>query len=430
MEHVMARPQRLHRHLLAFLWCALLLCALSVMAFAQAPVPTLDSPVVDPTGVLSASTTDRLQQQSRALFERSGGAQLQVLVVGSTGEESIESYAQRVYDQWQLGRKGVDDGVLLLVAVQDRHVRIQPGYGLEGAIPDAYAKRIIEETILPRFRDGDIDQGVIDGSAQLVGLIDGEPLPPPRSNHLLDLAWQAMDSILLLAVVCAFGLGRWHGRAAAVPARRWWSLLLKWLAIIVLAALGMAAWKPRLLVPVVFLLTLVVPLAWSCGHRWNQSAATRRLVWAMLAASTAICIFVLVTRGTVPGLFVHAALYFFAGIACVVAWFPLTLTRNRWQTSRRGFAVRALAFCGVFGAGLGWALTRSDPFDPVALLIVFGAVGYIGWNVAMLIGTGGGGGGDDDDRRSGGSGSSSSSSDSSWSGGGGSSGGGGASGSW
>jgi len=430
MEKVMARPQRMHRHLLSYLWCAMLLFAVPLPAIAQTPIPALDSPVVDPTGVLSASTTDRLQQQSRALFERSGGAQLQVLVVGSTGDESIEAYAQRVYDQWQLGRKGVDDGVLLLVAVQDRHVRIQPGYGLEGAIPDAYAKRIIEETILPRFRDGDIDQGVIDGSAQVVRLIDGEPLPAPRSNHLLDLTWQAMDSILLLAMACAFGLGRWHGRRAAVPARRWWSRPWNWLAIIVLAALGMAAWQPRLVVPVVFLLVLLVPLAWSCGRRWNQSAGTRRLLWAMLVASTAINVFVLVTRGTVPGLFVHVALYFLTGIACGVVGLPLALARNCWQTSQRGFVVRALAFCGVFGAGLGWALTRADPFDPAALLIVFGAGGYVAWNVAMLVGLGSTGSGDDDDRRSGRSGSSSSSSDSSWSGGGGSSGGGGASGSW
>ncbi|HBS56981.1 MAG TPA: hypothetical protein DEA38_14810, partial [Stenotrophomonas sp.] len=81
MEKVMARPQHMHRHLLAYLWCAMLLLAVPLLAIAQTRIPVLDSPVVDPTGVLSASTTDRLQQQSRALFERSGGAQLQVLVV-------------------------------------------------------------------------------------------------------------------------------------------------------------------------------------------------------------------------------------------------------------------------------------------------------------------------------------------------------------
>ncbi len=107
------------------------------------------------------------------------GAQLQVLVVPSVGDDGIEAYAQRVFEQWQLGRAGVDDGVLLL-AVQDRRVRIQTGYGLEGTIPDAYAARIIDKAIVPRLREGDLDQGLLDGSKVLVALIDGDPLPPRK----------------------------------------------------------------------------------------------------------------------------------------------------------------------------------------------------------------------------------------------------------
>ena len=413
-------------------WPALLLLLLwPVLAWAQVQVPPLDGPVVDPAGALRPATRAALEQQARALQARKGGAQLQVLLVGSTGQESIEAYAQRVFDQWQLGRKGVDDGVLLLVAVQDRHVRIQPGYGLEGAIPDAYAKRIIEEAILPRFREGDLDQGVLDGSALLAGLVDGEPLPPPRSNHLLDLAWQGMDTILLLALVAGFALGRWHGRAAAVPVPRWSNRPLHWLALIALAGLATAVWVPRQIVPMLFLLAMAVPLAWVCGHRWRRSPSLRRTLWGLLVASIAISVAVLATRGVFPGLFVHVALYFLAGIAAVVLWFPLTLARDRWQESRRGFALRVLLLGTVMGAGLVWTLLQPDRLDTEALLLVFGAVGYMGWAVAMLVGTGTRSDDDDDDRRGGwGSSSSSSSSSSDWSGGGGRSGGGGASGSW
>lgn len=147
-----------------------------------ATIPALDSPVVDSTGTLDAQQTRQLQQQALALQQRKG-SQLQVLVVASTQPETIEQYTQRVFDQWQLGRKGVDDAVLLVVAKDDRRVRIQPGYGLEGAIPDAIANRVIQEYLAPKFRTGDYGGGIIDATAQLTRLIDGEPLPAPVSAH-------------------------------------------------------------------------------------------------------------------------------------------------------------------------------------------------------------------------------------------------------
>ncbi|WP_155521923.1 TPM domain-containing protein [Xanthomonas translucens] len=165
---------------------ALLLALLPLLAWAQAsseaPIPPLDTPVVDTTGTLQPTQRLALEQQAVQLQQRKG-SQLQVLVVATTAPETIEQYTQRVFDKWQIGRKGVDDGVLLVVAKDDRRVRIQPGYGLEGAIPDATANRIIQEYLVPRFRAGDYSGGIAEATAMLVKLIDGEQLPPPVSTH-------------------------------------------------------------------------------------------------------------------------------------------------------------------------------------------------------------------------------------------------------
>jgi uncharacterized protein len=160
----------------------LLLIAAPAWAQSLAPIPALDSPVVDTTGTLDAAQKQQLEAQALALQQRKG-SQLQVLMVPSTQPETIEQYAVRVFEQWKLGRKGVDDGVLLLVAKDDRRVRIETGYGLEGAIPDAIANRVIQEYLAPRFRAGDYAGGIGDATATLVKLIDGEALPEPVSTH-------------------------------------------------------------------------------------------------------------------------------------------------------------------------------------------------------------------------------------------------------
>lgn len=167
---------------LALLQLALLLTCASAWAQQAVAIPPLTSPVVDTTGTLDAQQAQQLQEQALALQQRKG-SQLQVLVVASTQPETIEQYTQRVFDQWKLGRKGVDDAVILVVAKEDRRVRIQPGYGLEGAIPDAIANRVIQEYLAPRFRAGDYGGGIADATAQLVRLIDGEPLPTPVSDN-------------------------------------------------------------------------------------------------------------------------------------------------------------------------------------------------------------------------------------------------------
>ena len=165
---------------------ALALCLLLVAApaWAQslAAIPPLDSPVVDTTGTLDATQKQQLEQQALALQQRKG-SQLQVLIVPSTQPEDIFDYTQRVFDQWKLGRQGVDDAVILVVAKDDRRVRIHTGYGLEGAIPDAVANRVIQEYLVPKFRAGDYAGGVTDATAVLVKLIDGESLPAPVSTH-------------------------------------------------------------------------------------------------------------------------------------------------------------------------------------------------------------------------------------------------------
>ena len=163
-------------------FAALLALALGAAAVAQVAVPRLAARVTDETGTLSAGERASLEQ-ALAEFERRKGSQIAVLVVPTTGDETIEQYALRVAEQWQLGRKGVDDGVLLLVAKDDRRLRIEVGYGLEGAIPDAIAKRIIEETIRPRFRDGDFYGGIRIGVEQLMRVADGEPLPEPSRKR-------------------------------------------------------------------------------------------------------------------------------------------------------------------------------------------------------------------------------------------------------
>lgn len=159
-----------------------LLCAASALAQQAAPIPKLDSPVIDTTGTLDAASRQQLEQQALALQQRKG-SQLQVLMVPTTQPDTIEQYTQRVFDQWKLGRKGVDDAVLLVVAKDDRTVRIQPGYGLEGAIPDITAGRVIREYLAPKFRNGDYAGGLIDATGQLVKLIDGEPLPEPMTRQ-------------------------------------------------------------------------------------------------------------------------------------------------------------------------------------------------------------------------------------------------------
>jgi uncharacterized protein len=148
---------------------------------AQQPVPALTARVIDLTATLGADRIAALDARLAA-FESRTGSQIAVLLVPSTQPESIEQYALRVAEAWQLGRDGIDDGLLLLIAKEDRTLRIEVGYGLEGAVPDALANRIIDERIVPRFYRDDFAGGISDGVDALVGLVEGEALPPPAAT--------------------------------------------------------------------------------------------------------------------------------------------------------------------------------------------------------------------------------------------------------
>jgi uncharacterized protein len=141
-------------------------------------VPQLEARVTDLTGTLTAAQQAELEQKL-ADFEQRKGAQVALLIVPTTAPEAIEQFGIRVVEAWQLGRGASDDGVLLLVALEDRTLRIEVGYGLEGVLPDAIARRIIDETVKPLFRQRDIHGGVSAGLTRIMQVVDGEPLPPP-----------------------------------------------------------------------------------------------------------------------------------------------------------------------------------------------------------------------------------------------------------
>src|SRR3989338_635957 len=162
-------------------WAVLLALLLCGAAQAEVPVQPLSARVTDLTATLDAQQKQALESRLAA-FEAKKGAQLAVLFVPTTQPETIEQYALRVAEVWKLGRKGVDDGALLLVAKDDRAMRIEVGYGLEGVIPDAVAKRVISEIITPYFKQGDFYGGIQAGVTRLVRLVEGEPLPPPRKK--------------------------------------------------------------------------------------------------------------------------------------------------------------------------------------------------------------------------------------------------------
>lgn len=149
---------------------------------ADTAIPPLKAHVTDLTATLSASESAFLEQKLAA-FEKTKGSQIAVLIVPATQPETIEQYSIRVAEAWQLGRKGVDDGILLLIAKNDRALRIEVGYGLEGAVPDAMAKRIIAEIITPRFKQGHFAEGIDAGIDAIIKLIQGESLPLPKNTR-------------------------------------------------------------------------------------------------------------------------------------------------------------------------------------------------------------------------------------------------------
>ncbi|MDD4933392.1 MAG: TPM domain-containing protein, partial [Methylacidiphilaceae bacterium] len=176
-----------------------------------APIPAFTSYVVDQVRLLSRRERSSLEREL-GRFARQKGSQVAVLIVGSTRPESAENYGIRVLEEWKLGRKGIDDGILLLIATEERTVRIEVGYGLEETISDAEAKRIIEERILPFFKTGQFFSGISIGIEAILAKISGEPLPPlkrhpePKPAHAPHrILFSAALLVLTLIIGSLFG---------------------------------------------------------------------------------------------------------------------------------------------------------------------------------------------------------------------------------
>ncbi|MBL8520887.1 MAG: TPM domain-containing protein [Betaproteobacteria bacterium] len=171
------------------------------------PVPPVKKRVTDQTGTLSAADEARIEGKLRA-FESAKGAQVAVLIVPTTQPEAIFDYAIRVAEAWKLGRKGVDDGVLFVVAKNDRKMQILVGPGLQGTLTDAMSKRIIGEIVAPRFRSGDFAGGIEQGLDRIMGLLQGEALPPPQKKRTgVKSSSSAMEGFLIVGVLAALVVG-------------------------------------------------------------------------------------------------------------------------------------------------------------------------------------------------------------------------------
>jgi uncharacterized protein len=198
------------------------------VAGADVPVPPLTARVTDETGTLTAEQRSSLEQTLKD-FEAQKGSQISVLIVPTTQPETIEQYSMRVVEQWKLGRKSVDDGALLIVARNDRALRIEVGYGLEGALNDATSNRIITETIVPRFKQGDFYGGIAAGVDSIMHVVNGEPLPSPtgRRNEYHGVG-QLLPVLFVLTVVAGGVLRAMLGRLPG--------------AIVTGSAIGVLAW--------------------------------------------------------------------------------------------------------------------------------------------------------------------------------------------
>ncbi|HKB82266.1 MAG TPA: TPM domain-containing protein [Burkholderiales bacterium] len=209
---------------------ALLFVSLSALA-EDRPIPALTGRVVDETATLNAQQKRALEEKLQ-VFEQRKGSQIAVLITGTTFPEPIESYSIRVADAWKIGRKGVSDGILIVVAKSDRVMRLEVGYGLEGAIPDATARRLIDEVFIPGFREGNFYEGLSAGIDRLIKVVDGEPLPEVSQSNAGRGDPRSIESYFVLFIVAtlAFGglLRRLLGRLPG--------------ALVVGAGIGLLAW--------------------------------------------------------------------------------------------------------------------------------------------------------------------------------------------
>ncbi|MBD9677233.1 TPM domain-containing protein [Pseudomonas sp. PDM18] len=375
------------------------------------PVPELESPVTDLTATLGSDWIASMKQRLLALQQRKG-SQIAILMLPSTGADSIEQFATRVFEQWRLGRQGVDDGVLVLVAKEDRTMRIEVGYGLEGAIPDVVAGRIIREEMVPAFRSGDFAGGIENAVTVLERLIDGETLPDER--HSGGLTWEGW--LLLVGLV--------GGGVAGVVLRRRWLGVKVVLPTLAVATVLMAVSAGLRSLP---MLLMAIPFSMIFGAGIGALAAGSRLSAGIVGGVIGYLVALMVCAKYFDG--GDVALYGLAlpiggCIGVVLLCLPFVLAYKTWRRSRVEFAIRLAVALLIAGAVIHVSGVLQQPWafpDSLALIPML----FFPLLFAFVPGGSGSGG-------SGGSssGGGSSSSGSSYSGGGGSSGGGGASGSW
>lgn len=167
------------------------------------PVPELRAPLTDLAHLLSDADAAALNRKLLD-FSQQKGSQIAVLIIPTTQPESVFDYSFRVATTWKLGRKGVDDGVLLVVAVNDRRTQLQVGYGLEGAIPDARSKQVLQDIIAPKFHSGDFAGGLNDGVDALIKLINGEALPAPAAQAQ---GHRQGNNVFVIAIIAGLAAG-------------------------------------------------------------------------------------------------------------------------------------------------------------------------------------------------------------------------------
>lgn len=210
-------------------WRLMLACLMAVGAGLHAwaqdggvlPVPALSAHVIDQANALDAAQRQALDDKLGA-FERERGTQMVVLIVPTTQPEDIAAYAQRVGDTWKIGRREVGDGLLLVVALEDRRVRIEVAKALEGAVPDLAASRIIEGAIVPAFKRGDVHAGLEAGVDQLMARVRGENLPLPDEAPARSAPGAQLEDLIVFGLV---GVPIVAGVLGAVFGRKLGSLL-------------------------------------------------------------------------------------------------------------------------------------------------------------------------------------------------------------
>lgn len=251
------------------LFLTLTAALLPLGVFADAAVPSLTARVTDLTGTLTREQQATLEQKLQQ-FETEKGSQVAVLMVPTTQPESIEQYSIRVVEQWKLGRKGTDDGALLIVAKDDRTVRIEVGYGIEGVLTDAISSRIIREDIVPQFKEGNFFEGVDAGTDRIMSVIRGEALPPPSHarNGKTEPIRQLLPALLVLTVVLGGALRAFLGRGPGAVVTGGVVGFIGWLlsGIIVVGAMAGA-------IALFFTLVGGTPVGWRSGrgHGWGGS---------------------------------------------------------------------------------------------------------------------------------------------------------------